>query len=80
MNLAQYLLLFDLYLQAALDICILSGSLLSLVDANGNWPCKMAGADVNYGLSGISYWQHRITIVCLYSAALSDRVCARRSV
>jgi hypothetical protein len=45
MNLAQYLLLFDLYPQAALDICILSGSLLSLVDAKATghvrWQVQM---------------------------------------
>ena len=45
MNLAQYLLLFDLYPQAALDICTLSGSLLSLVDdkASGHvrWQVRM---------------------------------------
>jgi len=45
MNIAQYLLLFDLYPRAALDICILSGSLLSLVDAKATghvrWQVRM---------------------------------------
>lgn len=69
MNLAQYLLLFDRYPQAALDICILSGSLLSHVDAKAISLAKMAGADVAYGLRCMSYWQHRSNIVCFYTAS-----------